>query len=69
MYDLCAKYRSGVLVCYIKKPWWEIPVTANIVPSQRIVPMGGDKKSATINDSGFGAGASTYKVKITINYT
>ena len=27
------------------------------------------KKSATINDSGFGAGASTYKVKITINYT
>ena len=54
LYDLCAKYRSGVLVCYIKKPWWEIPVTANIVPSQRIVPMGGDKKSATINDSGFG---------------
>jgi hypothetical protein len=27
--------------------------------------MGGNKKSATKNDSGFGAGASTYKVKIT----
>jgi hypothetical protein len=29
------------------------------------MPMGGNKKSATMNDSGFGAGASTYKVKIT----
>jgi hypothetical protein len=27
--------------------------------------MGGNKKSVTINDSGFGAGASTNKVKIT----
>jgi len=32
LYDLCAKYRSGVLVCYIKKLWWEMLVTANIVP-------------------------------------
>ena len=32
LYDLCAKYRSGVLVCYIKKPWRKMPVTVNIVP-------------------------------------
>jgi len=46
-----------------------MPVTANIYLSRNITPVGENKKSATINDSGFGAGASTYKVKITINYT
>ena len=29
LYDLCSKYRSGVLVCYTKKPWREMPVTAS----------------------------------------
>lgn len=46
-----------------------MPVTANIYLSRNITPMGGNEKSATINDSGFGAGASTNKVKMTINYT